>query len=525
MERPTAPIRRLTPDGARTAAHVFSTYGGRLYAYFRFMLGNDDAARGALTDTVVGAAGDSAAGGGGRPSDPGQPAARIFTLARVEYRRYAHAGAVGDDATWTAGTPHGGRMGLPEIARLAVSRLSPEVREAFVLSAPHNGLSLPDLAKVMGVSLENAADLRAQAGLDFVRALALCADEAGYTMYSGAEMRRRAEASLARDGEEAPSLPALDAVALAPFREQGEEPPAPRDALPMRVPAPLPPVPPPAPATLVDLVPVPAAPVDLPAADDRVDLPAADDRASHWTGRLDGDPDYRPADYGPADYRPVGPADYGLEDYGPRDYGQDEYDTADPEQDGYGPPDYGPAGHAFGRRMTGPLGAITGPLQAAGGHLAGERGSGRRKKVVLAGVSGAAAVTLAVVAAQFLMPGGSAFSLNPGGSSNGVILPSMGAVRPADSSPAASSASATPTPSARHAAASQTQPAPVGGYSTGSGTVPMSSAPSAQPSPQPSAPKPKPSPRPSSTTPTPSGTPTTTSTGTPTPTDSGTLSP
>lgn len=208
MENPTVPMTQLpselTPDGARAADYLLHAFGGRLYAYFTLMIADDEAARRALTDTLVGAARDA-----GQVAGPEEWGPRIFLRARTECLRFEHAVAVGGAQRGDAGDM-GWSPGLPSIARLAVSRLSPEIREAFILSAPHNELSLPDLARVLGVTLESAADLRAQAGLDYVRALALCAEDAGYTTYAGAELRIRAEASLAQDGAvPAPPLPVL----------------------------------------------------------------------------------------------------------------------------------------------------------------------------------------------------------------------------------------------------------------------------------------------------------------------------
>jgi hypothetical protein len=251
MENPTVPMTQLaselTPDGARAADYLLHAFGGRLYAYFTLMIADDEAARRALTDTLVGAAADAE-----QVADPEEWGPRIFLRARTECLRFEHAVAVGGAQRGDAGDM-GWSPGLPSIARRAVSRLSPEIREAFVLSSPHNELSLPDLARVLGVTLESAADRRAQAGLDYVRSLALCAEDAGYTTYAGAELRIRAEASLAQDGAvPAPPLPVLTKLlqtarsqgrapgnerspgtALAPFRAAGKPVPAPTTELPV----------------------------------------------------------------------------------------------------------------------------------------------------------------------------------------------------------------------------------------------------------------------------------------------------
>lgn len=241
MEKPTVPIHasaRHGPRGVKAADALFSSYGGRLFAYFHLMLANWETAKRALADTLVAAADDIARTG--RLRDLDQYAPRLFALARTECHRYQSADAVGAGRHWTAGDGvyiGGRRPELPDVARRAVSRLSPDVREAFILSAPYNRLSLPQLAEVLGVGLDAAADRRAQAGLEFVRAVALCAQEADFTEFSGADLRIRAEESLARDASEPPpSLPILSDPALAAFREGGETQGAvpPRPALPPR---------------------------------------------------------------------------------------------------------------------------------------------------------------------------------------------------------------------------------------------------------------------------------------------------
>lgn len=208
---------QLTRYDAKSAEALFGAYGGRLYAYFRLMLANEAAAKRALADTLMTAAADP-----GWPRDPGQHVPRLFALAHAECHKYQSADAVGAGRHWiVTDWTHGGHWpGLSEVARQAVSRLSPDVREAFILSAPHNHLSLPQLAGVLGVGLDAAADLRAQAGLDFVRAVQSCAHEADFTEFSGSDLRIRAEESLARDASEPPpSLPVLSDPALAVFEE------------------------------------------------------------------------------------------------------------------------------------------------------------------------------------------------------------------------------------------------------------------------------------------------------------------
>jgi hypothetical protein len=433
-----------------------------LYAYFRFMLGDDGMALRALSDTVVGAAGEM-----DRVRDPDESAARIFTLARVEYRRHQHVAEVSADGARTGvGPGPGGRLGLPEIARLAVSRLSSDVREGFVLSAPVGDLSLPVLAKVLGRNLEEAADLRAKAGLDFVRALALCAEEADYTMYSGAEMRRRAEASIARAAEERPpSLPVLDDPALAPFRDRGQEPPAVRDALPMPAPAPVPAVRPTTPATR-PAVPAahPTVPNERPALPDG--YPAV---AGAQTRRLDGERGHRADDQSYRGYQGDG---RGLYD-----------DTAGSRARDYGPPDYGSAGRAFGRML---------------GERDTSRGARRRKLALVgaAGIAVVAVVAVVVVGVQALTSGGNdTIMLTHGGPPVGSV-PNGGSGVTLTPSTTGPSSPAKPEPKGGQSSAAQ-DPAPAGGgYSapaypgTGGGPVPTpATRPSARPNPRPTASK------------------------------------
>lgn len=204
MENPPVPRQtRPTRHDAKIGDDLVRSYGGRLYAYFRLMLADEAAAKRALEHTLLAAAEDE-----GWPDDPGQDAPWMFALARAECQQYQLADAVSAGRHWATDGGNGDRRpGLPEIARRAVARLPPPLREAFILSAPHNGLSLPQLTEVLGVRLVVAADLRAEAGLEFVRAVQSCAWEAGFTELSGSNLRISAEESLARDASEpAPSL-------------------------------------------------------------------------------------------------------------------------------------------------------------------------------------------------------------------------------------------------------------------------------------------------------------------------------
>lgn len=251
------PAPRPTPaqpphSDAEPVAALLSSYGGRLYSYFRLMLDDDASAKRAVADTLLAAVADEE-----RPRDMDQYAPRLFTLARAKCRKYEPAIAVNAGQHWTIG---GCPPGLPEIARRAVARLAPEVREVFLLSAPHNGLALPQLAEVLEVRPDAADDLRTEAGVEFARVVLSCAGEADFTEFTGTELCVRAEASLARDASEpAPSLPILSDPALAAFREEGEAPP---EAVP---PAVIPPASgPPTLTSLVSAPPVPAPPVPEP---------------------------------------------------------------------------------------------------------------------------------------------------------------------------------------------------------------------------------------------------------------------
>lgn len=242
---------RPASHDARTTEALARSYGGRLFAYFRFMLGSESESKRAVTDTLMAAAPET-----GRARDLDSCGPRLFMLARAERRKYQPAEAVGAGQHWSVVTGSGNPV-LPEIARRAVARLAPDVREAYILSAPHNDLTLPQLAEILEVGLDAAADLRAQAGLDFVRAVAVCAQEAGYIQFAGADLRIRAEESLAREASEpAPDLPMLSDPALAAFRD--DQPPLSRQAPP-------PPPPPPAQAHQPPRTPLPP-PSSLPSA-------------------------------------------------------------------------------------------------------------------------------------------------------------------------------------------------------------------------------------------------------------------
>lgn len=263
MEDLPAP-RPAQPD-AEPAAALLSSYGGRLYSYFRLMLDDDASAKRALADTLLAAVADEE-----RPRDIDQYAPRLFTLARANCRKYEPAIAVNAGKHWTVtfGKPDS-RPGLPEIARRAVARLAPDVREVFLLSAPHNGLALPQLAEVLQAEPDAADDLRTQAGVDFARTTLACAEEADFTEFSGTDLCVRAEESLARDASEpAPSLPILSDPALAAFREDVEAPPesappapAPGAAGPPTLTSLVPAPPPPAPPAPRPSAPAPAPPV------------------------------------------------------------------------------------------------------------------------------------------------------------------------------------------------------------------------------------------------------------------------
>jgi hypothetical protein len=410
MENPTVPMTQLpsvlTPDGARAADYLLHTFGGRLYAYFTLMIGDDEAARRALTDTLVGAASDA-----GQVADPDEWGPRIFLRARTECLRFNHAVAVGDAQRGDAGDM-GWSPGLPSIARRAVSRLSPEIREAFILSAPYNELSLPDLARVLGVPLETAADLRAQAGLDYVRALALCAEDAGYTTYAGAELRIRAEASLAQDGAvPPPPLPVLTKLlqtasshdtapgnerppgtALAPFKAAGGPAPVAPTAMPADLPMRERAVPPP---TRADPIPPQLLQERMPDMLERrtrmerlAARPVEPERFAEPPTRMGNLPAVSSVETERFN-GPVGPTrmDW-LRNSGPY------------------------------RALTGPLNALTGPLALGdedGGP--GDRRRARRKRMLLIGGSTIALALLAGASYEFLSDGASTstISITPAG--------------------------------------------------------------------------------------------------------------
>jgi DNA-directed RNA polymerase specialized sigma24 family protein len=400
MENPTVPMpasSRRMPRDAKAADVLLSSYGGRLYAYLLLMLGDEAVAKRALADTLVAAAAEA-----GRLRDPDQYAPRLFALARAECHKHQSADAEAADRHWTAdGTRDDGRPGLSGVARRAVSRLSPEVREAFILSAPHNKLTLPQLAEVIGVGLDAAADLRAQAGLDFVRAVALSAQEAGFTEFAGADLRIRAEESLAHDASEPP--PSLPAAVL-------ENPT--RAALPG---------------------------------------PAGFRGQADFAGQSEafgGQDDYGPGpDYTREDEFRTSRPDYTRQDEfgGGTEYTrQDEfgagpgyngldYHEGPAYDDGPAPGYHGPPEGYYGRRaLTDPLRAITGPLRF-GDRLSGDRRSARRaargRRTALAWAGGGiAAVAVAVIAANALTSGtDSTITLTHGGGApTGAVSPNTG---------------------------------------------------------------------------------------------------
>jgi DNA-directed RNA polymerase specialized sigma24 family protein len=431
MENPTDPMHALprrTPRDAKAGDALLSTYGGRLYAYFLLMLGDEAVAKRALADTLVAAAADAE-----RPRDLDQYAPRLFALAHAECHKHQSDDAVAAGRNWTAdGTPGGGRPGLSGVARRAVSRLSPEVREAFILSAPHNKLSLPQLAEVLGVGLDAAADLRAQAGLDFVRAVALCAQEAGFTEFTGAELRIRAEESLAHDAwEPPPSLPA--AMLKYPARA----------ALP-------------GPAGFPGRADLAGPPETFGGQNEYGSGPeytrqnelrggAEYGREDEFRGggtdytrqdEFSGGPDYTRQD----DFH--GGPDYTRQDgfRGGAEYGYDDEFGAGP---GYNdPPQYhdGPvagyhgqmAGYRGPRSLADPLRAITGPLRfgdRAGGDRRSPRRVERRRRAALAWTGGGiAAVAVAVIAANALTSGANnTITLTHGGGApTGAVSPNTG---------------------------------------------------------------------------------------------------
>ncbi|HEX6452246.1 MAG TPA: hypothetical protein VF060_22655 [Trebonia sp.] len=525
-EVPMHPLPRRTPRNAKAGDVLLSSYGGRLYAYFLLMLGDEAAAKRALADTLAAAAAEV-----GRPGDPDQYAPRLFALARGECHKHQSADAMAAGQHWTVdGTYGDGRPGLSGVARRAVSRLSPEVREAFILSAPHNKLSLPQLAEVLGVGLDAAADLRAQAGLDFVRAVALCAQEVSFTEFTGAELRIRAEESLAHDASEPP--PALPAAALErPIRAELPGPAGFRGQ--------------------ADFAGPPAAfggqneygPGPEYTRQDEFRGGAEYGRANELSGggadytRQDdfsGGPDYTRQD----EFR--GGADYtrqddfsGGPDYTRREdefgagpgYNGPAYDEG-PDAGYHGPMD----GYRRPRSLTDPLRAITGPLRfgdRVGGDRRSARRAERRRRAALVWTGGGiAAVAVAVIAANALASGANnTITLTHGGGApTGAVSPNTGL-----GVPMGSPQSGQPHPGHAHAArhgASNGAGSSAGGPGSGSqssgGTVPTHAVPQpshANPSPGPVRTTKAPTPAPSkSASPSPSVT--TTQSGSPSPTTS-----
>jgi hypothetical protein len=421
---------QLTSRDANTADVLFSSYGGRLYAYFRLMLADEAVAKRALADTLVAAAAD--AGRAGRLRDLDQYAPRLFALARAECHKHQSASAVGAGRHWTAGT-HGADRGpgLPEVARRAVLRLSPDVREAYILSAPHNHLSLPQLAEVLGLGLDAAADLRAQAGLDFIRAVALCAQEADFTEFSGADLRIRAEESLASDAAEPPpSLPILSDPALAAFRDDVEAPPAlpSEPTTPSQLTMPTRPIPPtPSARSRPELLETQASP--------HAPLPALTSRPTRAERRPDVTGYPAQADMG-------GQAEMGGQATGYR----------------------GP------RALTGPLRAITEPLQF-GDRMVRDRPvrrTTRRRRAAIAWAGGGiAAVAVAVIAGNALTAGSnSTITLtHDSGAPTGAVSPGAGLGVPMGS------------PQAGRPHPSLSQGAVGNGMATSSGSAPTAGAP------------------------------------------------
>lgn len=482
MDGFTPPVHassQLTPRDAKTADALFREYGGRLFAYFHLMLASETTAKSALADTLMAAVADT--GSSGR-RDLDEYAPRLFALARTECRKYQSAEAVGAGGHWASS----GNPVLADVARRAVARLAPDVREAYILSNFDNNLTLPQLAEVLGTGLDAAADLRAQAGLDFVRAVALCAQEAGFIDFSGSDLRIRAEESLAADAAEAPPpLPILSGQVPAPQPSVPEQPllaarPVPppqpsRDLLPAQPPLPpgqtlLPPGQglPPAGQGLPP-APTPAQPF-YPAAmgyPTRSDLPKP--------AEFHGGPGYAPE------------PDYGHEqpDY---HYEQPDYGHEQPDYD------YEPGyGEDFGDQPE----------------------SGRRGRTVLAWTGGViAALAAAIIAGQMLLPG----------SDNTVTLTHSGV--PAGTVSSGPSMSMPPvTPSARpsHSPTASQSPSRTAsgtsGAQTSGGPVPATApAPASTQPPAPVTHAPKPTPKPAPTTQSPKPVPSTSSPSVPAPT-------
>lgn len=446
-----------SPD-ARTADALLRSFGGRLFSYFRFMLGSESGAKRALSATLAAALPEA-----GRARDLESYGPRLFMLAHAECRKYQPAEAVGAGQHWTVVTGSGNPV-LPEIARRAVARLAPDVREAYLLSAPYNHLTLPQMAEVLGVGLDAAADLRAQAGLDFVRAVALCATEAGFIQFGGSELRIRAEESLERDASEPPP--------------QGAGPASP---------SPVPAAPPALPVQQQQQSPLRTAlppPSSLPAAlPSSVALPPPSELPPRRRGPLPGPPVLSP---------PAGPAAFDGETFYD---GEAFYDDAPPRHAEL--PSYGAlAGSGRPEQdfrtsllRTGPLRALTGPMM-----LGDDTPRGRRRRRVLAWTGGGvAAAAVAVIGWQVLAAAGpdntitlTHGSLPTAGVPSGPAVSGPASVPPSPSHSPAASQSPTATATASRNSGAGT----VSGGQTSGGTVPAPVAPRPaagnQPAPAPS---------------------------------------
>lgn len=441
-----------SPD-ARTADALLRSFGGRLFSYFRFMLGSESGAKRALSATLAAALPEAA-----RARDLESYGPRLFMLAHAERRKYQAAEAVGVGQHWTVVTGSGNPV-LPEIARRAVARLAPDVREAYLLSAPYNNLTLPQMAEILGVGLDIAADLRAQAGLDFVRAVAQCATEAGFIQFGGSELRIRAEESLERDASEPPpegSGPASPSLA------------APPPALPVQEQPPRTTLPPPY-----------SLPEALPSS---VALPPPSEMPPPRP------PEPTVAFEGGAFYDDVPPRHAELPGYGAETA---HYDTRGPGAYGDG----GRLGDDFRTSMlrTGPLRALTGPMM-----LGDDTPRARRRRRVLAWTGGGvAAAAVAVIGWQVLAAVGPDNTITlTHGSLPTAPVPSGPAVSgPASGTPGPSqSVTASQSPGARSAASRTSGTGPASGSRTSGGTMPAPVAPQPAAGSQP-APAPAPSTR------------------------------
>jgi len=467
-DQPRAPSQ-LSPADARTADVLFRSFGGRLFGYFRFMLGSDSGARRALGNTLAAAAPEA-----GRARDLDQYAPRLFMLAHAECHEHQSAEAVGAGQHWTVVTGSGNPV-LPEIARRAVARLAPDVREAYILSAPHNNLTLPQMAEILQLGLDAAADLRAQAGLDFVRAVAVCATEAGFIQFGGAELRIRAEESLERDASEpAPSLPMLSGPVSAAFADAaqpplpGQAPAPPHTQQPPRTPLPPPSSLPSALPSSVALPPPSALPPPqrqtLPPPPDATIVepvfpepgnPARFDQAV--PGAFHGGPGYGDAlDYDAPEYD--GPAGYATATEG---YGDAQGYDGEPEY--YDDRPYGGdrglnEHYRAALLRTGPLRAITGPMM-----LGDYTPRGRRRRKVLAWTGGGIAVAAAAVIGWQALASSpdSTMTLTHGGMPGTSVPVAPGTGGPTRSAPA--------TPSQSPAASQSPMAAPTGAVTSGTG--------------------------------------------------------